>query len=216
MASYPDLKRADQLKKPLDAKHVANLRLVPEASNLPDGWGLCMDPETKEVGFWKGQLFTRKNPTLGPLPEGWILKSFRESGTNRRELRYEDLKNGKSYRSDPRQHPDAIKKHNSDLQKYFPSDKPGKKSSQQIAGTIRKFRKGDNLEDFERAEIETKDITHRYEYLHTIDGGVGGAGGQGIGGMNAGVYVVRMKGSNDLYVEKRLVHIDRLSFSRNA
>lgn len=202
--SLPDMKRVDRLKRatPLDARAVRDIRLLPEASNLPDGWGICMDPKTREIGFWKGKLFTHKNPTLGPLPEGWILKLF-DDEKKRHELRYQNIVSMKTYTRDPRQHPDAIKKHNSDLQKYFPSNKPGEKNSQQIAGSIRKFVKGDNLNNFKRAAIEDTDITHRYEYLHTIDPGVGASGGEGIGGMNAGVHVVRMKGGNDLYVEKR-------------
>ncbi|KAK8069127.1 kinase-like protein [Apiospora phragmitis] len=69
------------------------------------------------------------------------------------------------------------------------------KLSQPPSGTVEVRKSG--MGELERLPISSKPLDHLYERVKTIDDGAGN-----LGGMNAGVYVVREKNTGQVYVQK--------------
>jgi hypothetical protein len=192
-------------------------KLLPELNQLPDDWKIVIRHEEdkdkkdkngkkryyKRISYLKGETETYNHPQCGPLPHGWQIRVVRNSLTGKAEPRYVNSKNEKTYLIDPRVRSEVLKAHGEQVRKGHVKADPANKAIFLIAGSVRKTKKGEKLSDLKRAPIGTTDISHHYEYLYAIDGGPDG----GIGGMNGGVFVVRLKASGVLYVEKRYLII---------
>jgi hypothetical protein len=168
-------------------------KLCPELQAVPDGWIVRIRPEgssdAKRVYFQK--LDTKEtnfaHPTLGHLPKPWILRLC-SNGDAPDSVRYFNRETKESIVQDPR-FDSKILKYQSDKQVD-----PDKK----IPGAVIKVTAKTNLDQMYRDDIGTKNIRHNFDIIHAIDPGDGS-----IGGMNGGIFVVRLKGQERLSIEKR-------------
>ncbi|KUJ17998.1 kinase-like protein [Mollisia scopiformis] len=177
--------------------------LPAEFAKLPQTWGIRWKKERSgdyiEYYNLETGVSTTTHPNLGPLPKNWTVRLCTMTKTGRRVPRYFNKRSRKFYVADPRLRPESIKADNTSVSKFHKSNDIAQNNIFDVIGLKRKLVKGDKIQDFRRAEIGQKDISDAYEYLHAID-----AGGE-IGGMNGGVYVVRLKGAPTLFVEKRFL-----------
>ncbi len=178
-------------------------KLCPELKALPDDWTIKAvsenNPAEKYHIFFQNRkgATTYTHPTLGPLPKPWVLKlcSVTDGGSNSRTggksriPKYFNKVTKESRDKDPRFSPETLKARVDSLT-----------HENNIAGSLKKMKPGMALENMKRQDIGTKDIRHNYDILKAIDPGDGT-----IGGMNGGVFVVRLKNQSRLSVEKRYV-----------
>ncbi|TAQ83898.1 hypothetical protein B7494_g7776 [Chlorociboria aeruginascens] len=157
----------------------------PEVNALPKGWVFKVTKDERRVYFIKDNGETSFNhPYFGGLPKPWILMF--DTG-KLREVYYNRVTKQKT-REDPRYMMETLASQGSqvrkDLQQAVSMVRAGKDS--QLGG-----RKHTEILDFNNRD--------QFEIVHTIDDGSGQ-----IGGMNGGIFVVRVKGlENRLFVEKR-------------
>lgn len=104
-------------------------------------------------------------------------------------LGYYNKKTGEDQREDPRFTPKALQKVQNTAEKT---------SGLEIASSLRRSKRAEPIELMKRQPVGDKNIRSMYEVMHVIDDGKGG-----LGAMNAGVFVVRIKGHTRLSVEKR-------------
>ncbi|RDL38944.1 uncharacterized protein BP5553_03284 [Venustampulla echinocandica] len=156
----------------------------PELQSLPQGWSFNLD-NANRVYFIKAQETTYNHPALGGLPKPWILMLI--YGEEFRSFRYYNRETKEQTSRDPR-YMDQTLQYQS---KAAPRELWIAASSQRNNNI--------DLATMQRSPIENHDIRDKYERIHTIDPGDGT-----VGGMNGGVYVVRIKNiPNKLYIEKR-------------
>lgn len=182
-------------------------KMLAELDALPDGWDIVVTASDRHLVTYSkdgGETATAVHPHWGPLPKGWSLRLFRIVKGEPMHPRYENKRNMKQYVANPRLRSEVIKAHEDKVRKVH-EEKDSSFSS--IAGSMRKSLPGDNISDFGRAPISDEDLSDHYEYLHCLDGVVGD---KGIGGMNGGVFVVRLRETGVLYVEKRYCHTSEL------
>lgn len=202
-------KEKDKTKpQPDDPDQQRLKRMFPEFARLPEGWIIktltAQGKNQNRVCYSKeGETDTWTHPSRGALPPGWEVRMFPREGTGLLEPKYCFLKNGKwrSSLKDPRLLDEVLKKAQMDLKLYHGSGRSGEKSTTQIAGSVIKMSKKKQLGQMRRADVSKVDISDAYEYLHCIDTGM--AGRFDVGGMNGGVFVVRLKRTSLLFVEKR-------------
>lgn len=169
--------------------------LCAELRALPEGWIVRIRPEgspdAKRIYFqkWGTKETNYAHPTLGHLPKPWILRLC-SSKDGPDTVRYFNRDTRESIIQDPR-FDSTILKQQADKQ-----DDPDKK----ISGAVVKMTANTNLDQMYRDDIGGKNIRHHYNIIHAIDPGDGS-----IGGMNGGVFVVKLKGQERLSIEKRLV-----------
>jgi serine/threonine protein kinase len=176
----------------MESKRViaAAKQYLPELAHLPAGWEIQIVPgEEKRIAFVKaGQEATYTHPSLGPLPPPWILKLKANEKERSLTPTYYNRQTQETTTKDPRHSAKTL----SLRKKMAPA-------GLEIAASIVKNKNYD-LSQWKRQEISTsRSLRDKFEIVHTIDDGEGQ-----IGGMNGGVFVVRMKRCPDkLYIEKR-------------
>ncbi|TVY47562.1 Serine/threonine-protein kinase [Lachnellula occidentalis] len=163
----------------------------PEYLSLPVEWSIGIDHEAGDrVYFFRDARADEKHythPSLGPLPSPWILKLIPNPLKNTFQILYYDPKNRIKSRKDPRFLDKTLLQHS----KNVPKDLWIAASSQR--------NKNLDISQMKRQPIGNKDIRGYFEIMKVLDPGDGSKGG-----MNGGVFVVRVKGvPNKLYIEKR-------------
>jgi NIMA (never in mitosis gene a)-related kinase len=163
---------------------------LPELKALPGGWLICVDGN-KRVCFRSDQgQQTFVHPTFGSLPKPWILRYCRNQSGNQ-VVRYYNNDNKMSSTQNPRHNEKVLRKQNNSR----------KEDPLGTAAGFHKMKKGISLDKYKREPVGNRDIRHRYDILKALDLGTGQ-----LGGMNGGVFVVKMKGQERLSVEKRSVN----------
>jgi len=156
-------------------------KFCPELQNLPRGWVFAVDEE-RRMYFKKPHgdppITTYNHPTLGGLPKPWILKLTTNTDGRAMSPMYYNTKTRVKTTQDPRFDKSVL-----EAQK-----KAAPKALWLMASSTRSTYKVD-LETLVRAPIENKDIRDQFEIVHAIDRGDGSKGG-----MNGGIFAVRMKG----------------------
>jgi NIMA (never in mitosis gene a)-related kinase len=158
---------------------------------MPLGWNIGLEegsgPDHDRAWFeGKDGPRTWVHPKLGPLPDPWILKLV--SDRKNCEMLYYNYKTKETTSKDPRFH-----------RKTLAANAKAVPKELRIAASAQKNSAGLDPSKMRRAPIGDKDIRDHYDIVHTIDAGDGKKGG-----MNGGVFVVRIRGAdNRLYIEKR-------------
>lgn len=183
----PNRRLSDQAK--------ARLRQIyPELRALPEKWEFLID-DKDEVQYYintkERKVKTRDHPKLGKMPEPWVFKVVEEGEGGFIRLAYYNKKTKKDTRKDPRFTPKALEKVRSNAEKT---------DGLEISASLRRSTRAEPIEMMRRQPIGDKNIRSKYEIMHVIDDG-----GGGLGAMNGGVFVVRIKGHTRLSVEKRFV-----------
>lgn len=162
---------------------------MPETSTLPSGWVAKVDATNRRVYYISGGKSTFDHPTFGMLPKPWQLR-LEGSGQHAREYYYNTDTQEKTSKN-----PRFGKKELQDRLMSIPREL-------RESATVTKNTTG-LLEKMRRPPLSHVNNRHRYEIVHTIDPGSEAQGA--IGGMNGGVFVVRIKGAGKsrLDVEKR-------------
>jgi serine/threonine protein kinase len=164
--------------------------ICPELRGLPKDWRFNItDDGQKRIYFEKTFTAdtTYTHPTWGGLPEPWVLKIVQDAATRRQAPMYYNQKTGESTTKNPRYLVKTLELHSRSVP-------DGLKLA---ARTIPN--EGRDLHEMQREPISEEDIRDKFDVVHTIDPGDGS-----IGGMNGGVFVVRMKGlPSRIYIEKR-------------
>ncbi|KAH9214347.1 kinase-like domain-containing protein [Leptodontidium sp. 2 PMI_412] len=181
----PNRRLSDQAK--------ARLRQIyPELRALPEKWEFLID-DKDEVQYYintkERKVKTRDHPKLGKMPEPWVFKVVEEGEGGFIRLAYYNKKTKKDTRKDPRFTPKALEKVRSNAEKT---------DGLEISASLRRSTRAEPIEMMRRQPIGDKNIRSKYEIMHVIDDG-----GGGLGAMNGGVFVVRIKGHTRLSVEKR-------------
>ncbi|KAJ8062595.1 hypothetical protein OCU04_009119 [Sclerotinia nivalis] len=158
--------------------------LIPEMTNVPTGWEAFLDDNDRVYFRGPDKKTTYVHPMLGLIPKPWHLKVDR-SLPNPREYYYNTHTKERS-QNNPRFNEDVM---NSQLLGVSRAVRESATLTKNSIGTLEKSR---------HSHINNKDIRDQYKIVHTIDSGDGG-----LGGMNGGVHVVRLKATGALYVEKR-------------
>lgn len=161
-----------------------------ELRSLPKAWAFAITPDQQRILYRKEsereQTFI--HPTLGELPRPWILCVQKDKKTGKESVVYLNRDNKATTTKDPR-----YMKENLDFQ-----SKSVAKNLSIAANVVLNSRKFD-ITTYARAPIKNHDIRNQFQIVHTIDAGDGK-----IGGMNGGVFVVRMNGNpSRMFVEKR-------------
>ncbi|TVY44439.1 Serine/threonine-protein kinase [Lachnellula subtilissima] len=167
------------------------LRDCPEYQSLPDDWAIGVDPDAGDrVYFFRDARPAEKHythPSLGPLPSPWILKLVSNHSKNTFQILYYDPKNHIKSRQDPRFLDKTLLQHSKNVPKEL-----------RIAASSQRNKNLD-ISKMKRQPIGNKNIRDYFEIMKVLDPGDGTKGG-----MNGGVFVVRVKGvPNKLYIEKR-------------
>jgi hypothetical protein len=160
-----------------------------ELNALPDDWLISIDG-SKRICFQKGSAGqpTYNHPTLGGLPRPWILR-FCLGTEGKRVARYFNTETTKTRTDNPR-HDRGLLKKEAEAQK---------RRGLGESSTLLKMSKNLPLSVLIREPIRDKSIRNEYHIVKVIDDGKGN-----LGGMNAGVFVVKKKMSpNLLRVDKR-------------
>lgn len=161
---------------------------LPELQALPEGWIIKVDQQRR---FYFVDPSTRKthyaHPTLGNLPKPWILRMCSVPG-GQRLPRYFNTETQRSSIENPRTSNKVLRANN----KSWKQDDLG------TAATVNRMKKTWSLKGMKRQPIGKENIRHKYDILKALDPGDGT-----LGGMNGGVFVVRLKGQERLNVEKR-------------
>ncbi|PQE17739.1 NEK kinase protein [Rutstroemia sp. NJR-2017a BVV2] len=166
----------------------SNRTIVPlaEMSTLPDGWIARIDPSNNRVYYVEGNYTTYHHPTFGVIPRPWQLR-IEGTGNMAREYYY-NTETGEKTTKNPRFGKKELESRLLSVPKEL-----------RESATVTKNTPG-LLQRMKRPALSFSNNRHKYEIVHTIDDG-----GGGLGGMNGGVYVVRIKGigHSKLDVEKR-------------
>ncbi|PVH67745.1 hypothetical protein DL98DRAFT_600177 [Cadophora sp. DSE1049] len=163
----------------------------PELQNLHGDCDFAIKADDNTVWYFnkkKGQRSIH-SPRFGPLPDPWVFRAFRDDETGFVKLRYYNLVDQTSSRQDPRWSQEALKAIRSNA---------AKSKGLEIAASVRRSSHKSPLENMKRQPVGDKSNRSGYEIMHTIDKADGI-----IGAMNAGVFVVRIKGHTRMSVEKR-------------
>ena len=172
----------------------------PELRGLPEGWSFYVTADAQQrIVFEKASSAERtfNHPTLGGLPSPWILKIVNNTKSKSGVPMYYDGKTGETTIKDPRYMAKTLALHSRSVGHGL----------QLASCTI--LNKGYDLDTMRRQEISKENLRDQFEIIHTIDPGDGS-----IGGMNGGVFVVRMKGLDSrIYIEKRF-RPDLVSFAQ--
>jgi hypothetical protein len=162
--------------------------MLPELQALPDSWIIKVDSRRR---FYFENPETRKthyaHPTLGNLPKPWILRLCSEADGKRRP-RYYNQETGKSTTENPRVSNQVLRAHNNSRSE----------NDLKTTASFSKMKKGMTLDSMKRQPILKVNFRHKYDILKALDPGDGT-----VGGMNGGVFVVRLRGQERLSVEKR-------------
>lgn len=152
-----------------------------ELQNLPEDWTIDVDDQSR-VYFKKSDgNSTYNHPQIGGLPKPWILKVYGN------EVWYYNRDSRTKAKRDPRLMSANLIAQASVVPKNL-----------WIAASSQRNENVD-LSKMERSPISRVDIRGSYDIVHTIDPGDGTKGG-----MNGGVFVVRMKNlPTRLFIEKR-------------
>lgn len=162
----------------------------PELRGLPKDW---------TFGFTKGEyrVFYKKestgdqtfiHPTLGELPKPWRLRMKIDERHGVASVLYVNCNTGGTSTQDPRFMLENIKSQSRSVDQEL-----------SIAASLVLNSSKYDISKFARSPIQDHSIRHQFQIIHTIDPGDGT-----IGGMNGGVFVVRMIGLlTRLFVEKR-------------
>lgn len=158
---------------------------------------------------------TYTHPALGPLPENWRLCYYLvDKKKKKREPRYWNTKTKEAITENPRYLPETLKARESRKAPCMQT---------RVGSSIIKNKPG-LLEKGHRGPVGTKpSLRDNFEIVHVIDAGDGSIGGSKWSSLpcfsipvrvqmmkvltsrtvNGGVFVVRVKGQPELYVEKR-------------
>lgn len=173
----------ERLKEQLSETH-AELRA------LPTTWTFTITKENNRVLYQKKseREQTYVHPTLGALPKPWILRMQIDKTTRAPSVAYYNRDTKRTSTRDPRY-----------MKEYLDNQSKSVIRSLSIAANVvlnsRKF----DITTYARSPIKSHDIRNQFMIVHTID-----SGGGEIGGMNGGVFVVRMHGNpSRMFVEKR-------------
>ena len=164
----------------------------PELKALPDTWTFkVQDNSEKRIYFLKASTgeTSMAHPTLGGLPVPWILCICNDRN-GQYCARYYNRKTKETTKEDPRFSESTLRARRAVLDE-----------ESHISGSVRRNTRHLPLDSpfLRREPISDSNIRARYDQLHAIDPGDGT-----VGGMNGGVFVVRLIRSPDkLYVEKR-------------
>ncbi|PVH89134.1 kinase-like protein [Cadophora sp. DSE1049] len=178
----------------LSDKHKETLRKTyPELRALPATWQFFID-DKDEVNYYidaeNRKVKTRDHPRLGKLPEHWVFKVMEEKKDNGFiRLGYFNKKTQEEMRVDPRNTPKSLQKIRKEAEKT---------DGLEISAALRRSTRREPIELMKRQPIGDTNFRSKYEIMHVIDDG-----GGGLGAMNSGVFVVRIKGHTRLSVEKR-------------
>jgi serine/threonine protein kinase len=175
----------------IESARVSALEDCPEYKSLPEGWSIGIDEKDRDrVYFFKDGSPDKKtftHPSLGPLPSPWILKLIRNRSKNTFQILYYDPKNNTKSTKDPRFLAQTLAQNSKNVPKEL-----------RIAASSQRNKNIDTSK-MQRQPIGNKDIRDHYETMKVLDPGDGTKGG-----MNGGVFVVRVQGApNRLYIEKR-------------
>jgi serine/threonine protein kinase len=166
------------------------MKICPELQLLPKDWRIDITADAeKRIIFKKTSTRERTfdHPTLGGLPPPWILKIVQNIYDKSWAPVYHNRKSGQSTTKDPRYMANNLA--------YHPNSAP--RGLEIAAQTFHNT--GFDLNKMQRAEISKENLRHKFEIVYAIDKGDGS-----LGGMNGGVFVVRIKGlSSRVFVEKR-------------
>ena len=172
----------------------------PELRGLPEGWTFEITADAQmRIIFEKASSAERtfSHPTFGRLPSPWMLKIVQNTKSKCGVPMYYNPKTGEATIKNPRYMANTLALHPTSVSRGL----------QLAARTI--LNKGYNLDTMRRQEISNENLRNKFEIIHTIDPGDGS-----IGGMNGGVFVVRMKGLDSrIYIEKRF-RPDLVSFAQ--
>jgi len=176
-----------------DPKLARLAEVCPELRDLPRGWTYDVTKDRRIFYRKPDGDTTYIHPKLGELPSPWILKLIKQD--NSLVVAYYNRDENWSSSHDPRFMDKTIQKHS-------------RKAPQGLSAAARMIKNRINMDistgRWMREPISKENIRHKFEIIHTIDAGDGK-----LGGMNGGVFVVRMKGvNNSLYVEKRFKKAD--------
>jgi serine/threonine protein kinase len=165
-------------------------RTCPELQGLPNGWtfDITNDAE-KRILFEKSSTGERtfSHPTLGGLPRPWVLKIVQIPDDNTWAPMYFNRSTRTTSARDPRYMRRSLSRHSDSAPRGL----------EVAASTIQNT--GFDLSRMQRSKISERSIRHKFEIVHIIDAGDGT-----LGGMNGGVFVVRMKGLHGrIFIEKR-------------
>jgi serine/threonine protein kinase len=174
--------------------------ICPELRGLPKDWRFDITTDAqKRIVFEKSSTAERtfNHPTLGGLPPPWILKIVQNAENKIGTPMYYNRKTGETTTKDPRYMAKTLALYSSSVPRGL----------ELAARTIRNV--GFDLNKMQRAEISKENLRKKFEIVHTIDAGDGT-----LGGMNGGVFVVRMKGLHSrIFIEKRFKPTD-VSFAQ--
>ncbi|CAG8976674.1 hypothetical protein HYALB_00012065 [Hymenoscyphus albidus] len=171
-----------------------------ELRGLPPEWNVDFDNAQLRVVYTKGSERTWHHPTLGRLPEPWYLKIITKPNG---DIRYYNPDTEEKTMRDPRYTDENLRKVTQTAPKEHQTSASSRRNRDQYGRPL-------DLNLFERAPIKNYDYSRDFEVVHTIDDGQGG-----IGGMNGGVFVVRLKNVKGarLEVEKKFPP-DLLQFAK--
>jgi NIMA (never in mitosis gene a)-related kinase len=162
---------------------------LPELQALPDGWIATVD---EKLRFYFVDPATRKthyaHPTLGNLPKPWVLRLCSIPEARERRPRYYNLETRESTTENPRMSNKVLRANNNSW----------KRDDLSTAANFSRMKKAWSLNNMKRQPIGNVNIRHKYDILKALDPGDGT-----VGGMNGGVFVVRLRGQERLSVEKR-------------
>jgi NIMA (never in mitosis gene a)-related kinase len=179
-------------KDPKHLKWEAECRAALAELGLPDGWHFRADPDEDFRVFYYHPLkniTTYKHPTLGYLPPGWCVRMCNDESGKRNPWYFNKIK-GRRTKDDPRISDESLKARR----------KNWKDETTKAIGSVTRMTSGTKLEDLKRQPVKNVNFRNKYDRVHAIDE----PGANAIGGMNGGVYVVRLKGEfSRLYVEKK-------------
>lgn len=169
--------------------------ICPELQGLPKDWRFDITTDDqKRIVFEKTSTNERtfNHPKLGGLPPPWILKVVQNGDNRSAAPMYYNRKTGECTTKDPRYMAKTLALQSSSAPRGL----------ELAARTFRND--GFDLNKMQRAEISKENLRNKFEIVHTIDAGDGT-----LGGMNGGVFVVRMKGIHSrIYIEKKFKPTD--------
>jgi serine/threonine protein kinase len=162
-----------------------------ELRALPKTWTFTIGKDVdRRVMFQKKdeREQTYYHPTLGALPKPWILRLQKDKKTGVSSIIYYNRQTQRNSTQDPRY-----------LKEYLDSQPTSVSKALSIGASVivnsRKF----DISTYARSPIKNHNIRNQFMIAHTIDDG-----GGTLGGMNGGVFVVRMHGNpSRMFVEKR-------------